>query len=158
MTPLTQQLFNDFSADPSTGKDKFMISSCEAPSEVTEATIRGDAAQVVTCRYTKPGTRVEVNSATCQRTPYAISGTDKAYGAICLSARYAMSGTDIVHGATRFRRRSYALCASPQRIVLPGSTKQVGSNRVIAEVRNRRRGRAGAAEGRAGAGAGAGAE
>lgn len=56
MTPLTQQLFNDFSADPSTGKDKFMISSCEAPSEVTEATIRGDAAQVselstVTVRY-----------------------------------------------------------------------------------------------------------
>mmetsp|Transcript_43740 Transcript_43740/g.102941 ORF Transcript_43740/g.102941 Transcript_43740/m.102941 type:complete len:560 (-) Transcript_43740:108-1787(-) len=100
MTPLTQQLFNDFSADPSTGKDKFMISSCEAPSEVTEATIRGDAAQqwwdardpselkkqVVTCRYTKPGTRVEVP------------------------------------------QKKLCFVREP-----PGSTKQVGSNRVIAE-------------------------
>eukprot|EP00961_Rhodomonas_salina_P116575 1569238-Rhodomonas_salina.1 len=32
---------------------------------------------------------------------YAMSGIDRAYGAVGLRARYAMSGTDLPYGATR---------------------------------------------------------
>jgi hypothetical protein len=46
MAPLTQSLFDEFSADPNNSKDKFMITSCEAPGDVTEAVIRGEGAQV----------------------------------------------------------------------------------------------------------------